>query len=126
MLRKSYSVNNVVWYSGNNIHFTGEGGANIKSQKFLHEIVGVTSVASEYLADFDILNAIYVHSQVLTVKRCVACFRSESKAKYKECYALKLRLKFWFIASAARASTICKVVQFNSLFPKVEEGRRWM
>ena len=74
-------------------------------------------VASECLADFDILNVIYVHSQVSNVKRCVTYFRSESKEKYKgECYGLKLRLKFWFITSAARASTICKVVSSQALF----------
>ena len=41
MLRTSYSAKKVVWYRCNNIVLWGKGGANTKSQKFLHAIVGV-------------------------------------------------------------------------------------
>ena len=41
MLRISYSAKNVVRYRCNNIVLGGKGGANAKSQKFLHLIVAV-------------------------------------------------------------------------------------
>ena len=49
MLRTSYSAKNVVWYRHNNIvlgGMEGGGGANTKSQKFLHQIVTYTACYS--------------------------------------------------------------------------------
>ena len=54
MLRLSYSSRNVVRYRCNNIVLGGKGGANTKSQKFLHLIVS-KQIAKQILVSIFVL-----------------------------------------------------------------------
>ena len=69
MLRISYSAKNVVWYRCNNIVLGGKGGANTKSQKFLHLIVS-KQIAKQILVSMFVLARKYQPTTSLAIKHC--------------------------------------------------------